>query len=840
VETYRLFIGVVGAGGGVYRVTSSAAYDLNVGADIISLGVAGEGGNTQLLAGAATSGRTYLSTDGGGNWVESAKQPTGDSETYVIMAPDFTSSGTAYAATSGPESAFSYTTDGSTTWNQLSLIDTEISDIADLAPSPNYSQDSTLFMLTSGSEYSLWRSSDSNPAWERVFTTTMADVDSLNLVGLPPQYGNSNRVVFLDGISNGDPAIWKSTDNGQTFSLPRLTNDPTTNTPFNIDTWAIANDDTLFVGSFDALSNRGRLYRTTDSGLTYSNPVIVGEYSLNSIALSPNYEQDDTILIGNKEGWAYLSDDNGTSFEPLPTDATSAPLTDNISVAFDLRFSSNRTIYAASDTSDSDIYRFIIGESDNWQGIDATLPRGGPNPSKLVQLVVSVDGALYAVNSQPVDAAGEEGGMERCLNPSYSPGPTFKTVTLGLDDGASLDGLWLSGNKLWSVDTANTRLMTFTDSLTAPVIPTSPPDRASGIDTRNVTLRWRSVSGATRYEWQVDYDTDFSNVPLEDDTQANPVRLPEQLELATTYYWRVRVTEPLSSPWSATRSFTTSLGSSVIAPSLRSPGAGAKNVESRPVFQWSAIAGADSYELLVSNNISFDNPVIERTGTQALPATAWQCDISLDNDTTYYWKVRASGSSSYSAWSAVSAFITKSSPANESSPATEPSPAIESAPVLEPPSSPPTVPELRSPEAGARGLPPKPIFQWSATAGADSYELLVSTSSSFTNPVIIRIGAYALPATAWQCDISLDNDTTYYWKVRASGSSSYSPWSAVSAFTTKSPELTPSPSSESSSSPAPSEPTIPDWVKYMAGVLILTMLAILITVIILTVKVFRF
>jgi len=45
-QTYELFIGVVGAGGDVYQVTSSAAYDLNVGTDIISLDVVGETGNT--------------------------------------------------------------------------------------------------------------------------------------------------------------------------------------------------------------------------------------------------------------------------------------------------------------------------------------------------------------------------------------------------------------------------------------------------------------------------------------------------------------------------------------------------------------------------------------------------------------------------------------------------------------------------------------------------------------------------------------------------------------------------------------------------------------------------
>ena len=195
--------------------------------------------------------------------------------------------------------------------------------------------------------------------------------------------------------------------------------------------------------------------------------------------------------------------------------------------------------------------------------------------------------------------------------------------------------------------------MTYTDSLALPITLTSPPDKAPGIGTGNVILEWETLQGATSYKWQLDYDTDFSTVPseFEGDTKASSARLPA-LETATTYYWRVRVTEPVLSQWSAKWSFTTSLGTlgtTVTAPELYSPKAGANEVPLRPIFQWSALAGSDSYELLVATDASFSNPIIVKIGDYALPATAWQSDISLDYNTTYYWKVRASGSSSY-AW----------------------------------------------------------------------------------------------------------------------------------------------------------------------------------------------
>ena len=436
---YVQFIGIDAGSenGDVYMINGasapgrSLATDLDIGSaeylksvDVTGLAVSGNADTAHLIAGAAGSAEIYLSTDGGRNWERSTKPPTGQSKTYVIMAPHFADNGIAYAATSGAESAFSISRDGGVTWNQTSLIDTEISDIVDLAPSPSYSQDNTLFMLTyhTAGKHSLWRSLNDGAIWERVYSSALADVDQIDQVKLPPQYDNDNQVVFIAGSSNGKPAIWKSTDNGQSFKRKIV--------PFPIDTWTVVDDTTLFIGSYDG--SNGLVYHTTKSGLTYSEGAVAGSQSLNSIVLSPNYSEDETILVGNKDGWVYWSEDNGASFQPLPPHATSKPLSGNITVAFDPEYATNNTVYAASDTEGEGIYRFIIGKSDAWEAIDT------PTDGLIGQIIVSAEGTLYAANFKA------DGGMERCLNPTYSLGPTFETVTKGLDEGAKLIGLWLS------------------------------------------------------------------------------------------------------------------------------------------------------------------------------------------------------------------------------------------------------------------------------------------------------------------------------------------------------------------------------------------------------------
>ncbi len=675
----HFFVGITtGTGtGDVYKIyvnnapAASLAIDLNIGqlygqANVDIRGLAAGGGNpATVLAGASGSAQVYLSSDGGTSWTMSQREPTGGSATVALMPPDFAVSGRIYAATSGDGSALSVSRDGGGTWNQLGLIDGAISTIVDLAPSPAYEQDTTLFMVTfGGGNSSLWRSRDGGSTWERILSSHLSEVDTLTLVGLPPQYGAGVATVFAAGESDGSPTLWQSEDDGQCFRR-RLTHDPVSGTAFSIDTWAIASDSVLFVASHQTV------YRTDNGGFFYDTATEAGGQPLNSLALSPGYPQDGTILTGNSDGWVYYSTDNGESFQCLPGDAAAAPLTDHISVAFDTGFAANATVYAASDSADGGVARFVIGASTDWVAIDGTLPAG----AELNRLQVSPTGTLYAANSD------SGGGLERCLNPSFPLGPTFETVTRGLADNATLTGLWQAGRRLWSVDTTNLRLMTFNDTLTDPVVAVSPGDGTTGGGTltdhtiRNVVLDWETLPGATAYQWQCTAGTSFASIPdgLQETTAASSARLPA-LEPDTTYRWRVRASSPVLSPWSATQTFITTLDTEPIALRPESPPAGASGVAVKPVFQWTAIAGATAYELLVAAAMDFLHPAIVKTGEYALPSNAWQCDVGLEYATTYYWKVRAINNNSLSIWSAVGAFTTAPPPETTAPPEETPAP----------------------------------------------------------------------------------------------------------------------------------------------------------------------
>ena len=536
-----------------------------------------------------------------------------------------------------------------------------------------------------------------------MLTTTATGVDNLSMVKLSANYGAANRTVYLTG-SGGGATVWQSSDDGETFTAHAA--------PFELSTWTVAGDDLIIAG---VDGSGARVYRLTAGAFLPVAGAPLGNVRPTALAVSPNYANDGTVLAGDIGGQVYLSTDGGTSFvslgQPLPVNSG----VDEISVAFDTGFTSNSTVYVASRAAVSAqsrqrLFRMTLGTLGAWESITATSAEGAT-----VGSLLPTSGCLWATDSQPVDTAGALGGVLRTLDPMSPNGATFEAVINGLSDGAVLEDLWASSYRVWSVDVQNVRIVTFFDSLQMPPVSGSPEDGTQGLATSGLRLQWNPAPGATRYRWQVDYDGAFASVPdgLEGNTEATSKRLPA-LTPGTTYYWRVRATEPMLSPWSIAKSFTTSLGSEALE--LMSPKAGADDVPLAPVFQWSAVPGAESYEMMVSTDSRFIDTVINRCNALALPATAWQSDTNLEYGETYFWKVRGWSSTSFSAWSAVGAFTTVApppaqEPAPESTPSeaepveTEPEPQYE--PVVESPERTEPVPVSYEPPPVVPVISPK-------------------------------------------------------------------------------------------------------------------------------------
>jgi hypothetical protein len=530
--------------------------------------------------------------------------------------------------------------------------------------------------------------------------------------------------------------------------------------------WTVIDSNTVFIGCNDGSNTY--LYTSEDGGATWSNGMAAGTGLPSCIRVSPNYPQEPVIAVSDQAGWVHYSDDGGQLFRRLPLGAAVPPFNGSVTIAFDPRFTENRIIYAVSDSVQDGIYRFIVGSSEEWEKVDNRLPAG----SSTTGVRVSNTGVLYALNSDTVNSADGEGGLERCLIPSSPLLPSFETVLNGLDDGIILNGLWNSGSRVWSVDTTNNRLMTMQDTLAQPARLLYPSQSAVIFTTTNIRLDWEVMEGATEYEWQVDFNGTFSAIPSDfsGTTAASSVYVPD-VETGTTYHWRVRATKPLVSPWSERRSFTPASGDIPAGPTLVCPDAGASCDMNRPLFQWNPVDGTSKYEVIVAKDASFRKSVARKT----ISANVWQIDTDLENGLVYYWKVRGIGSGENTEWSAASAFMV-AAPAQAEMQDTLRTQVVEPVPVRQ------NGPVLLSPSKNPGRTDEKPLFQWEEIKGAQGYELVIAEDESFDSPVLMKTGDYRLNNPVWNCNVNLEDNTAYYWKVRGVFEKGFSEWSLVSAF----------------------------------------------------------
>jgi hypothetical protein len=645
--------------------------------NIASLAYSGSTDSGTLLAGlvdplagsrAVQVRRTLDPFDTSPKWSQAAAPPSGPGNARVSWNPE---GDTAYCGTStshGPvsardESAFSVSTDGGDNWQQLSLMDTTLK-LSDLAPSPNSDSIFVATYSTSGPE-GIWRSANTSLGIGQYWTRQLAlDTETDRLIlRMSLAYATDYTIYAIEA---GGTAIEVSHDRGNSWKHRWA--------PDNVIDAAVEDANTIYL----ALPG-GNVRKSTDGGLVWGEPGYTG-FSINMLAAAG----DGRLLVGGSDGRVAYSTDGGASFTRIDKPVGFG----DVLVAAAADFGDSGIIYAATAAPDSGTWRWQIGSSTDWEQIDGPVTARQTGAS-IGGLVTNADGDLYALRTE---AAGpDSGGLMRSLDPTFKNpyAVEFDTTSEALPAGAAFDAVTVFGhalpylkisggagwNDLWSIDTANEIIYRFQDTLVAAAPGLIDPAEGTRLhvdsvldNIQSIAFSWTRPSLATTYSLEIALDPSLNQLVVP------PITIgPDDLDIMSTivtsavvsltpgqtYYWRVRATAPLKSPWSEVRSFTAQPVPAT-GPSIGIPANGAQNVSLSPAFSWEPISGATSYELQLSSLPGLETTIYD--GLLPTAGAVLPSDTHLETGGTYFWRVRAVAPTE-SDWSEIANFTVAADPA---------------------------------------------------------------------------------------------------------------------------------------------------------------------------------
>jgi hypothetical protein len=652
----------------------SSDFQVKKGIDCYSLEVAGSVGDASIMVG-TIGGSVHYSTNNGDSWKETKKKPTGGANAFVLMTDDFLDSEEAFCGAMGAgTAALSLTHDGGELFNQISLISTVKRTIESMSFTPDYGSSGALFVVTRDQQVapppptnntdSLWKYDPDGKVWERI---AFGDIQK---VQVSRDYLSDEAVFYAD--SAAIPQIYRSTDGGGRFKAQL---DVPGAAWFG---WRVIDSSTLIVGATNEVyltSNNGTTWTKKTAGLTTAGVVA-------TLALSPDYDSDETMLCGTTAGKVFKSTNGGSKWTSITKGDEKFDTGGTVYVAFHPDFADNETFFGAGSDGNADMV--ISRYTDEWEDIfmgyegttGYTTITGGATG-----LVVAGDGTLYATHSD-----GDYKGMFRTLNPTTSDTSKVSFEHVDKDAEYALGHFMMTpgSNILWgaSYNWSGTAwasdVWAYEDTLTGKPGLSSPSDGSDTGREDSATLSWKEMDGAKQYDIWVDTDPGFKTDPIKKTTELSNLKVTG-LEDGQTYYWKVRVSagEPVKSNWSSVWSFSTALGAPQWNPFVggvpESPVNGATNLPLTPTFAWNAADWATGYEFVLAKDAAFSDAVVSKTGANALTGTVYLSEATLANSTTYYWKVRAISKTTNSEW-ATAVFTTEATPPAPPKPPVTPTP----------------------------------------------------------------------------------------------------------------------------------------------------------------------
>jgi uncharacterized protein YkwD len=199
---------------------------------------------------------------------------------------------------------------------------------------------------------------------------------------------------------------------------------------------------------------------------------------------------------------------------------------------------------------------------------------------------------------------------------------------------------------------------------------------------------------------------------------------------------------------------TDQVGTPPPAPTLTSPANGTKDQNTDLTFSWNAAGDATSYNLQVARDNAFTQ-IVTNQSNLAMPTYNVN---GLGTNTTFYWRVSGTNIAGDGPWSQTWSFTTKATSGNR--------------------------PLLSEPKDDASNVSTTPLLKWGQVVGASSYEVIVASSSSFTQ-ASVALNQANIPGTSYTVPSKVLSDNTHYWwKVRTNSMSGPGSWSDPFSFWT--------------------------------------------------------
>ncbi|MBL8005350.1 MAG: T9SS type A sorting domain-containing protein [Candidatus Kapabacteria bacterium] len=274
------------------------------------------------------------------------------------------------------------------------------------------------------------------------------------------------------------------------------------------------------------------------------------------------------------------------------------------------------------------------------------------------------------------------------------------------------------------------------------------PDSAGIVNKSFLALLWNAVEGANYYTVVVSHFSNLSSPFLTVSNVQNPFYVLQGLEQNTQYFWGITAHTDVGVFPSTTWSFS-NLSKSV----LFQPANGQKNMSKQIAFEWKRNGGRTGRSFFqISDKPDFSNLFLDIPGTID---TFYQYDGSfiLNQNVTYYWRVRQLIGADTSLWSDTWRFTVGT--------------------LL------PTTPLF--PYDNSKGIPLDTTIEWGFKEDADSYVLRIATNPDFS-PVVFE-QSFDVKTTKASLQ-QLGHNKLYYWQIRSRKDGELSPWSETKRFLT--------------------------------------------------------